>query len=583
MQRRPDGTMAQLTEAPLNVRSRVHEMGGGAASVAGGTVYFSNFSDNGLYRRVKDGTPEPITPSNRSRYAEPLLDLKRDRLICVREDPAEGVESTNLLASVPLDGSEESILVSGADFYSTPRLSPDGAKLAWLSWNHPNMPWMGTELWVGELDFQGAIIGQRCVAGSPDESIFQPEWSPEGLLTFISDRSGWWNLYGERAGKSEALFPMEAEFARAQWVLGMSAYAFISANKLVCTYTQRGVGHLAVLDTTTGSLTNLHLPYTEFGQVRYSAGSVFALAGSPTEPISLIGLDLKTSKLEVIRRSLEPLPENTVSHLSHPQFVEFPSGGETVFAWYYPPKNPDYQPLPGEKPPPIVRIHGGPTGNTSSSLSLRNAYWTSRGYAVIDVDYRGSTGYGRAYRNALRLQWGVVDLEDSCNAAQYLAAQGLADGRRAIITGGSAGGFTTLGALTFTDVFRAGMSHYGISDLEGLLEDTHKFESHYTYWLVGDYPKEQETYRARSPIHFAEKLSVPIIFFQGEDDKIVLPNQAERMVEVLQKKGLPVRYFLFPGEGHGFRKAENIIQVLEAELDFCTSILFPTQPTVGVG
>jgi len=579
VRRNLDGTISDVTAAPFNVRNRVHEMGGGAALAAKGIVYFSHFADNRLYRQEGDAEPKPIAQNSNSRYAEPVIDHGRNRLICVREDhKSEGGEPVNLLVSIPLNGAaSEDVLVSGADFYSTPRISPDGQKLSWLSWNHPNMPWMGTELWVGEFDAEGKILGSGLVAGSDDESIFQPEWSPNGTLTFVSDRNGWWNFYREKDGKAEAILPMEAEFARAQWVLGMSTYGFVSETKLVCCYVQQGVGHLAVLNLTEGSLTDIDLPYTEYSQLRVSGNQVFVLAGGLNQPTSLVQFDLATSKLEVVRRSIDALENATVSaYLSYPRFVEFPSGNRTAFAWYYPPTNPDYQPLPDEKPPIIVKSHGGPTSCASSALNLRNAYWTSRGYAVVDVDYSGSTGYGRSYRNRLHLQWGIVDVEDCANVVKYLAAQGWVDGTRAFIMGGSAGGYATLCALVFGDTFRAGASYYGISDLEVLVaEDTHKFESRYTDWLIGKYPEKKETYRARSPIHFTERLSAPIIFFQGEDDKIVPPNQAELMVEALRSKGLPVSYLLFKGEGHGFRRAENISRALDAEFDFYTSILFP--------
>ena len=584
VRRNPDGTISDVTAAPFDVRTRVHEMGGGAALVANGIVYFSNFSDNRLYRQQRDSTPKPLAQNPNSRYAEPVIDQARNRLICVREDHrADGGEPDNLLVGLPLDGSGQGILVSGADFYSTPRLSPDGRKLSWLSWNHPNLPWIGTELWVGEFDTEGKIVAPRRVAGSDDESIFQPEWSPEGILTFVSDRNGWWNFYREKDGKVQSILPLEAEFGRAQWVLGMSTYGFVSETKLVCSYVQKGIGHLALLDLTGGSLTDLDLPYTEFSQLRVNDHRVFVMAGAHDRPTSLVQFDLSPSQLEVVRQSSDVLENAALSaYLSIPRFVEFPSGDRTAFAWYYPPTNPDYQPLPGEKPPLVVKSHGGPTSSASSTLNLRNAYWTSRGYAVVDVDYSGSTGYGRSYRNRLHRQWGIVDVEDCANVVEYLAAQGLADGARAFIMGGSAGGYATLCALTFGDTFRGGASYYGISDLEALIADTHKFESRYTDWLIGQYPEDKETYRARSPIHFTERLSAPVIFFQGEDDKIVPPNQAELMVEALRRKGLPVGYLLFKGEGHGFRKAENIARALDAELDFYTSILFPPKTPLDV-
>ena len=575
VRRERDGTVSDLTPAPFNVRTRAHEYGGGAALIAGGVLYFSNYANSLLYRQEGGNAPVAITQNPGARYADMQHDAARGRLIAVREMHGAGPEPVTTLIAVALDGTdEETVLVSDADFYSTPRLSPDGRELAWLSWNHPNLPWMGTELWVGTFDAQGQIIDRRRVAGSESESIFQPEWSPDGTLYFISDRSGWWNLHREKNGAVEAVLPMEAEFGRAQWVFGMSTYGWISASQLVCAYFQNGVAHLAVVDAATGACTRLRSPYTEYSQVRVRGGEVYMLAGAPDQSTSLVRFDLASGSFEVLRRSSAAAEDGALrSYFSIPRFVEFPSGSRTAFGWYYPPTNPDYVPLPGETPPLIVKSHGGPTSSASSTLSLRTQYWTSRGYAVLDVDYGGSTGYGRAYRNLLHKQWGVVDVEDCLNGMRYLAAQGLADGNRAMITGGSAGGYTTLCALTFGDAFRSGASHYGVSDLVALACETHKFESRYMEWLIGAYPAEAELYRDRSPIHFTDRLSVPVIFFQGEDDKIVPPNQSSLMAEAIRKKGLPVGYFLFQGEGHGFRKAENIQRALDAELYFYDSLI----------
>jgi len=575
VRRERDGTVSDLTPAPFNVRTRAHEYGGGAALIAGGVLYFSNYTDSILYKQEGRNAQVAITQNPGARYADMRLDAARGRLITVRELHGEGPEPVTTLTGIALDGTgEETVLVSGADFYSTPRLSPDGRELAWLSWNHPNLPWMGTELWIGVIDSQGQIIDRRRVAGSESESIFQPEWSPDGTLYFISDRSGWWNLHREKSGAVEAVLPMAAEFGRAQWVFGMSTYGWISASQLACTYFQKGVAYLAVVDVATGACTSLPSPYTEYSQVRVRGGEVYLLAGAPDQSTSLVRFDLASGSFEVLRKSSAAAEDGALrSYFSIPRFVEFPSGPRTAFGWYYPPTNPNYAPLPGEMPPLIVKSHGGPTSSASSTLSLRTQYWTSRGYAVLDVDYGGSTGYGRPYRNLLHKQWGVVDVEDCLNGMRYLAAQGLADGNRAMITGGSAGGYTTLCALTFGDAFRSGASHYGVSDLVALACETHKFESRYMEWLIGAYPAEAELYRTRSPIHFTDRLSVPVIFFQGEDDKVVPPNQSSLMAEAIRKKGLPVGYFLFQGEGHGFRKAENIQRALDAELYFYDSLI----------
>jgi dipeptidyl aminopeptidase/acylaminoacyl peptidase len=578
VRREPDGTFTDLTPAPYNVRTRAHEYGGGAALIAKGVLYFSNYADGVFHRQEGGNPPEALTQNPQARYADAILDAKRRRLICVREEHGKGGEPVNVLASLSLDGAkDEKILVDGADFYSSPRLSPDGRELAWLSWNHPNMPWMGTELWVGTFDAQGLVVKSRLLAGSESESIFQPEWSPDGILYFISDRSGWWNIHREKGGEVEVVLPMEAEFGRAQWVFGMSTYGWVSERQLICAYFQKGSAQLAVLDLETGSFKKIPSPYTEYSQVRVGDRHVFMLAGAPDKPTSLVRLDLATLSFDVLRSSSKTAQDSTLkAYFSTPRFIEFPSGPRTAFGWYYPPCNPDYRPLPGETPPLIVKSHGGPTSAATSTLSLRTQYWTSRGYAVLDVDYGGSAGYGRAYRDLLHKQWGLVDVEDCQNGLKHLVESGLVDGNRAMITGGSAGGYTTLCALTFKDSFCAGASHYGVSDLAALARDTHKFESHYLEWLIGKYPEEEELYRARSPIYFTERLSVPVIFFQGEDDKVVPPGQSSLMVEAIRRKGLPVGYLLFQGEAHGFRKAENIKRSLDAELYFYASLIVRT-------
>jgi dipeptidyl aminopeptidase/acylaminoacyl peptidase len=475
--------------------------------------------------------------------------------------------------SVRLDGDPDggTVLVSGNDFYASPRLSPDGTRLAWLTWNHPNMPWDGTELWVAEIAQDGSLTNAQKIAGGPAESIFQPEWSPDSALYFVSDRTGWWNLYRWRDGHVEALTDLEAEFGQPQWVFGMSTYAFVSEREVVCAYTQRGIWHLALLDTKTKKLQRLETPYTELSYVRATSDSVVFRGGSPTEMLSIVRLDLKTQRYEVLRRSSDLALD--AGYISPAQPIEFPTeGGRTAHAFFYPPKNKDFQAPPGEKPPLLVLSHGGPTSATTSTLRLEIQFWTSRGFAVVDVNYGGSTGYGRAYRERLKGQWGVVDVDDCVNAAKYLAQQGLVDGERVAIRGGSAGGYTTLCALTFRKFFKAGASYFGVSDLEALDRDTHKFESRYNRSLIGPYPEKRDLYRARSPIHFAEQISCPVIFFQGLEDRVVPPSQSELMVEALRKNKIPVAYIAFEGEQHGFRKAENIKRSLEAELYFYSKV-----------
>jgi dipeptidyl aminopeptidase/acylaminoacyl peptidase len=409
------------------------------------------------------------------------------------------------------------------------------------------------------------------VAGGEDESIFQPEWSPDGVLYFVSDRTGWWNLYRWHDGQVEPLVEIEAEFGLPQWVFGMSTYAFESAGRIICVYTQQGTWHLASLDTATGKLDPIETPYTQLEELRAAPGRVVFLAGSPTEPVSIVQLDLATRQFEVLRRSSEMAIDP--GYLSFPQEIEFPTEqGLTAHAFFYAPQNRDYVAPSGEWPPLLVIIHGGPTGATSSTLNLGIQYWTSRGMAVLDVNYGGSTGYGRAYRQRLNGQWGIVDVDDCVNGARYLVERGKVDGDRLAIRGGSAGGYTTLSVLAFRDLFKAGASYFGISDLEALAKDTHKFESRYLDRLVGPYPERRDLYRERSPIHFTHRLSCPMILFQGLEDKVVPPNQAETMFEAVRAKGLPVAYLPFEGEQHGFRRAENIKRALDAELYFYSRV-----------
>ena len=572
VRRTPDGTLEDITPPPFNARTRVHEYGGGDYAVHSGTVYFSNFGDQRIYRNRPGEQPLPLTPSGSFRYADAILAPRQKLLICVREDHSVSGEPANSLVGVGLDdGAVLQTLVSGSNFYAAPRLSPDGSKLAWLSWNHPNMPWDGTELWVADIANDGSLSRVAKVAGGESESIFQPEWSPDGKIYFVSDRTGWWNLYRWTQGKVEPLCPMEAEFGKPQWIFGQSTYGFDSARRIVCTYAHQGHSRLALLDVANGGLEQLEIPFTSISEVHARSDQVLLIAGSSAESLSIVRFSLQTREFQILRRSssitLDP------DCLSNPQEIKFPTANKQfAYGFYYAPKNRDTAGPTNDKPPLIVMSHGGPTSATSTSLRLSIQYWTSRGIAVLDVDYRGSSGYGRAYRDALKGQWGIADVDDCANGACYLVEQGKVDGNRLAITGGSAGGYTTLCALTFRDIFKAGASHYGISDLEALAKDTHKFESRYLDGLIGPYPERRDLYRERSPIHFTDKLSCPMIIFQGLEDKVVPPNQAEKMVEAVRAKGLPVAYLTFEGEQHGFRRAENIKRVLEAELYFYSKV-----------
>ena len=566
----PDGRTEDVTPQPFNARTRVHGYGGGDFTVDRGTVYFSNFADQRIYRRLPGGEAAPLTPETGRRYADMVVDLGRSRLIAVREDHA-GHEPVNEIVGVDFESGEERVLVSGNDFYSSPRLSPDGRRLAWLTWHHPDMPWDATELMVCDLGADGLPENVERIAGGEDESIFQPEWSPEGTLHFVSDRTGWWNLY--REGRVEPLCEREAEFGSPQWVFGMSTYAFLSPGRIVCSYRERGSSHLAILDTESRELGPLETPYSTIAYVRADepTGSVFFLGSSPTEAACIVRLDPSTGLHEVLRRSgdLEIDP----GYLSIPEPIEFPTeNGQTAHAYFYPPKNRDYTAPDGELPPLLVMSHGGPTSASTTAFDPRIQYWTSRGIAVVDVNYGGSTGYGREYRRRLEGAWGVVDVDDCANGAVYLAERGLVDGGRLMITGGSAGGYTTLCALAFRDTFAAGASHFGISDVEALARETHKFESRYLDRLIGPYPGRADLYQERSPIHSAGRLSCPVIFFQGLEDEVVPKDQAEKMFAALRDKGLPVSYVPFEGEQHGFRRAENIKRALDGELYFYSRV-----------
>ncbi len=563
----------EVLPATTNIRSRAHEYGGGAYTVApGGDIFYVDDCDRCIHLLRRGETPRRLTEPGARAFADLTPDPAHQRLLAVCERYPEHGEPIAELVAINPDGSGSHVLAQGADFYSSPRPSPDGTRLAWLEWDHPDMPWDSTRLMCAEVDANGSLESVRRVAGGSDESIFQPQWSPAGELFFASDRDGWWNLYRlDARGESVAVTTGCREYGLPHWVFGMSVYGFADAGTLLAAGVEDGLWQILRIDLASGHLHALDLPYDSIDHLAVGAHGAAAIAGSSTMAPAIVRIDARAETGTVLRSSTPEVPDP--AWLSPAQPIRFATaGGESAHAFYYAPRNPDFTAPGGEHPPLIVKCHGGPTGATNTALDLRIQYWTSRGFAVLDVNYRGSTGFGRAYRRALYGNWGVADVEDCLYGARHLVDQTLADPERLAISGGSAGGFTVLSALTFHDLFRAGASHYGIGELESAMNDTHKFESRYGERLLGPWPEAREIYRARSPIHHADGLNCPVIFFQGLDDKVVVPDQTERMVAAMRAKTLPVAYVAFPGEGHGFRQGPNIRMALDGELAFYAAV-----------
>ena len=562
-----DGTRRSLTPAPFNVRTRVHEYGGGAYAASADTVWFSNFADNLVYALQGEAAPVAITAVSTQRHADFEPDPARGRLLAVREDHGAGGEPVNTLVALPLDGGPSVTLAEGADFYAAPRLSPEGRRVAWLQWNHPLMPWEGTELWLAAIADDGTLAHARRLAGGPGESLCQPAWSPDGMLYVVSDRSGFWNLQRLEKTGLVPVCPMAAEFGKPLWQFAQADYGFVSAGEILASCRENGLGRLYRIDVASGAATPVETGFEDFVELRVGEGFALLHAGAPALPERIVRLSLPDAAQALLASSADDVPEPGL--LSAPRAIRFPSAdGRVAHAFHYPPRNAAYAAPAGERPPLIVFIHGGPTGMAVNTLRLAVQFWTSRGFAVVDVNYGGSAGFGRAYRELLTHRWGVVDVEDCVAAARFLADQGEADSARLAIRGGSAGGYTTLCALAFHDLFKAGASHYGVGDLRALDADTHKFESRYTNDLLGPPEVREALYEQRSPIRHADRIACPVIFFQGLDDKVVPPAQSESMVAALRARAIPVAYLAFEGEGHGFRRKETLQRALEAELSF---------------
>ena len=582
-----DGTISEVTPPDFNSRTRVHEYGGGEHWIHNGVAFATNFSDQRLYRfdsasteapgapdvpNPQSITPEPDTPAA-DRYADGDLTPDGSLIFCVRERHIEGSETANEIVVLPADGlADPRVVVTGSDFVSSPRVNPDGSTLAWLSWDHPRMPWDGTELHTATIEDDGSLGPDTLVAGASDESVTQPRWSPDGELHFISDRSGWWNIYAQRSGFTVSLAPIAAEFAGPDWVFGLSSYDFLDDGSLICAYGTDEGARLARLHPGTIDLETIPCDYTSISYLRASGNRIAFIGASATQAPAVVAGPADGSLWDVLMRSRTD--ELDSSYVSTPESITFPTTDRvTSHALYYAPHHAEVEGPTDERPPLVVMSHGGPTSATSGAYNAAIQFWTTRGIAVVDVNYRGSTGYGRDYRRALNLRWGIVDTDDCIAAATYLAERGDIDGHRLCIRGGSAGGYTTLCAITFHDVFQAGASYFGVADAESLATATHKFESRYLDSMIGPYPEATATYKARSPIHFADQISAAVILFQGLEDEVVPPAQAERMVAALEANNLPHAYLPFEGEQHGFRRSENIISTLESELSFYGQIL----------
>jgi len=561
------GTIRDLLPPPFSHHSKVHEYGGMAYAANQTHLYFVNAADQCIYQLdLNAGNKPKAITSPGLRFADLVIDTAHQQLIAVGEQHHDDREPENFIAAINIATGAVSTLKSGADFYAYPRISPDNQQLCWIEWQHPNMPWDSTQLWCAQLTVDGLSDLALTAGGDNNQAIFQPSWSPDNQLHYVSDKDNWWNIY---TANGEPVLSKDAEFATPLWQFGMSTYDFIDANTIGCLWTDQGLWHSGFIDIATGQLSNTESQYSSLAAACCHQGRLYMVAGAAPLANQIVGIERYGANSKLTSVYAPSTLDLDSADIAQPEPLFFPSGnGEQVHAFFYPPTNAQYQGADNELPPVIALCHGGPTGATDSGLNLKIQYWTNRGFAIVDINYRGSTGFGRKYRKALTNAWGIKDVEDTQYAISYLANQQKIDPERCLIRGGSAGGYTVLSALTFTDTFKAGASLYGIGDLETLATDTHKFESRYLDSLIGPYPGRRDIYLERSPIHHAEGLNCPVIFLQGLEDKVVPPNQAEVMVKLLEDKGIKVEYVTFPDEGHGFRKANNIIRAMESELAF---------------
>ena len=566
-----EGAITDLIPAPYSARTKAHEYGGLCYAINSNQLFFCESSDQQIYQldTTNNSTPNIITTSKNCCYADFIIDTKQNRIISIREEHHPEKEATSSIVSIDISTGVENILASGSDFYSNPKLSPCGEKLSWLCWNHPNMPWDENELWLADIDTKGNLHKEQCIAGRHNESLFQPQWSPSGDLYVVSDKSNWWNIYRYQDKALKSIYSHPAEFATPQWIFGMSTYQFDKTNNIHCCFTQNGLWQLGRIGSD-NTLKPVATEYTDISSLTALDNHTAFIGCKPNQWPEVVITDSQ-GKCNTIKQANPTVPSK--EDIAIPEPIHYPtSNNDTAYGFYYPPTHKEYIPLTNEQPPLIVLTHGGPTGAASTGFNPKVQYWTNRGFAVVDINYRGSTGFGREYREKLKGKWGIVDVEDCIAAANHLVAGGKADPERLIIKGSSAGGYTVLSALTFHDTFKAGASYYGISDLEILARDTHKFEARYLDKLIAPYPEGKAIYQARSPLYSSEKLQCPVIFLQGLADKVVPPNQAEAMVSALQKNNVPVAHITFEQEGHGFRQPENIKAAFESELYFYSQI-----------